>query len=85
MQSQKFRKVYIDVNTMMRKDGMVIPKFFIWEDGEKYTIDRVVYITPAASLKVGGRGIRYTAMINGQERYLFREEDRWFVEAKVME
>lgn len=22
-------------------------------------------------------------MINGQERYLFREEDRWFVEAKA--
>lgn len=84
MQTPPYRKVYIDVYTLMRKDGTVLPRFFIWEDGEKYTIDRVLHITPAASLKVGGRGIKYAAQISGRERYLFREDDRWFVEAPIM-
>ena len=84
MQTPPYRKVYMDVYTLMRKEGTVLPRFFIWEDGEKYTIDRVLHITPAASLKDGGRGIRYTAQISGRERYLFREDDRWFVEAPIM-
>lgn len=84
MQTPPYRKVYIDVYTLMRKDGTVLPGFFIWEDGEKHTIDRVLHITPAAPLKVGGRGIRYTAQTSGRERYLFREDDRWFVEAPIM-
>ena len=50
----------------------------------RYPIDCVLHITPAASLKVGGRGIRYTAQISGRERCLFREDDRWFVEAPIM-
>ena len=69
---------------MMRKDGTLLPKSFIWEDGEKYHVDKVLHITPAASLKVGGRGIRYTVKIGGAERYMFREEDRWFVEARSL-
>ena len=33
MQTPPYRKVYIDVYTLMRKDGTVLPRFFIWEDG----------------------------------------------------
>ena len=32
--------------------------------------------------EVGGGGIRYTVQINGQEKYLFNEGNKWFVEAK---
>ena len=84
MNEPKYRKVYVDVTVLMRKDGTLLPKSFRWEDGEKYPIDRVLHITPAASLKVGGRGTRYTVKINGMERYMFREEDRWFVEAPII-
>ena len=84
MDEQKYRKVYIDVITEMRRDGTVIPLRFVWEDDRRYKIDRVRHITPAASLKVGGRGMRYTVVINGQERYFFREDDRWFVEAPAL-
>ena len=80
----KYRKVYVDVFALMRQDGTLLPKGFVWEDGEKYKIDRVRHATPAASTKVGGRGIRYTVVIGGQEQYLYREEDdRWFMEAPV--
>ena len=44
----------------------------------------MIHIVPAASLKVGGRGIRYTVKIGANERYIFRDEDRWFVEAPVI-
>ena len=84
MSEQLYRKVYVDVITVMRQDGTVLPLSFLWEDGKKYKIDRVKFITPADSLKVGGRGMRYTVMINGQERFFFRDEDRWFVEVPVI-
>lgn len=83
MNEREYRKVYVDVYAVMRKDGTLLPRSFVWEDGEKYKIDRVLHITPAASLKVGGRGVRYTVSIGGKERYMFREEDRWFVEAAI--
>lgn len=82
MAEQKYRKVYVDVFALMRRDGVLLPKGFIWEDGSKHKIDRVLHAVPAASTKVGGRGIRYAVVINGMERYLYREEnDKWFMEA----
>lgn len=51
-------------------------------------VDRLKYVGPAASTRVGGNGIRYTVMINGRETYLFHEffedEGRWFMEIPVM-
>ena len=84
MYEPEYRKVYVDVFAVMKHDGTVLPRSFVWEDGERYTIDRVIHIVPAASLKVGGRGIRYTVEIGANERYIFRDEDRWFVEAPVV-
>lgn len=63
MYEPEYRKVYVDVFAVMKRDGTVLPRSFVWEDGERYTIDRVLHIVPAASLKVGGRGIRYTVKI----------------------
>ena len=84
MYEPEYRKVYVDVFAVMKRDGTVLPRSFVWEDGERYTIDRVLHIVPAASLKVGGRAIRYTVKIGMNERYIFRDEDRWFVEAPVI-
>jgi len=75
-------KVYVDVTAIFRKDGRLLPVSFVWEDGRKYEIERVLDITRAASLKAGGTGIRYTCMVHGHETYLFLEEDRWFMERK---
>ena len=66
------------------RNGTVKPRRFQWEDGAIYQIDRILHITPAASTKVGGRGIRYTVMIEGQEKYIFREDDKWFMEAPII-
>ena len=55
------------------KDGRIRPMKMVWEDGATYEIDRVLHITPAASLKVGGCGTRYTVMIEGKQRDIYDE------------
>ncbi len=76
------RKVYVDVAAMFDINGNIVPMYLKWEDGALYYVDRVLDVRRAASLKAGGTGIRYTCRIAGKERYLFLEEDKWFVEGK---
>lgn len=75
-----WQRVYIDVLTEHLKDGMVLPRRMTWVDDRQYEIDRVLAIKPCAAMKAGGHGIRYTVSILGRTRYLFREDDRFFVE-----
>lgn len=75
-------KQYIGVTAIFDEDGNLLPVNIIWSDGRKFPIDRVTDIRYAASLKAGGAGIRYTCMISGQEKHIFLEENRWFVDAK---
>lgn len=73
-------KEYIKVSAIFDCDGNLMPQFIYWGDDEKkYEIDRITDVRYAASLKAGGAGIRYTCRILGKERYLFLEENRWFV------
>ena len=82
VETTKF-KIYVDVIAEFTKNGKLRPMYLIWEDGRKYEIDRVKACQRAASRKAGGVGLRYTIMVEGQERYLFYEENyHWFVEAK---
>lgn len=79
-------KVYVAANEDRGVDGAILPRSFTWEDGTIYTIDRVVDVRKAASLKAGGVGLRYTVIINGLVKYLYLEGwengDRWFIEKK---
>ena len=85
-------KVYVQVNADFNTDGVMLPRVLIWENGEKYLIDRVVDIRQAAARKAGGQGDRYTIEVRGQISYLFFERvpqltgnviGRWFVERKA--
>ena len=85
-------KVYVQVNADFNTDGMMLPRVLIWENGEKFLIDRVVDIRQAAARKAGGQGDRYTIEVRGQISYLFFERvpqltgnviGRWFVERKA--
>lgn len=75
-------KIYVDVIVLNTKEGQVKPLAIVWMNGVKYAIDKVTQITKAASTIAGGSGLRYTCKIQGQLRYLFLEEDRWFIEKK---
>lgn len=75
-----WRKVYIIVLAEHHSDGTVWPRVMLWTDGREYAIDRIIDSKPCAATKAGGHGIRYAVMIRGHLRYLYREEDKWFVE-----
>ena len=44
-------KVYVDVVAEFRKDGKLVPIFFTWKDGRKYSIDRILKIERCTSRK----------------------------------
>jgi len=71
-------KVYVTVIEKREADGRLIPLILIWEDGEKYRIDKVLDVCRAASLKGGGVGWRYEVRIGGQTTYMWLEDNRWF-------
>lgn len=75
-------KVFVDVTATFTKGGNLLPLWFIWEDGKRYEIDKVFDNKKAASLKVGGQGMRYRCRVSGKDVYLFLEEGRWFMEGK---
>ena len=76
-------KVYVDVLAEFTREGFLRPCRITWEDGRKYTIDRVKRCERRASRKAGGMGLMYTCMVAGQEVNLFYEENqRWFVTRK---
>lgn len=76
------RKVFVEVFAVFDTLGYVHPLKLKWEDGRTFEVDRVLEVCPAASLKVGGKGIRYTCSIMGRQTYLFLDKDRWFVEGR---
>ena len=63
--------VYVDVVAEFRTDGQLVPIFFTWEDGRKYSIDRILKIERCASRKAGGVGMMYTCMIPVSYTHLF--------------
>lgn len=75
-----YKKTYVEVTARFTTDGDILPVKILWNDGRIFFIDRVLDIRPAASLKAGGAGIRYTCRIEGKQSYLFLEENRFFVE-----
>ena len=76
-------KIYVSVELVVDEEGRILPTAIIWEDGHKFGIDKVKDVRYAASQKAGGIGTRYTCMIMGQERYLYFEDPKWFVEKTV--
>ena len=72
-------KQYVSVTAKFDPDGNILPLKINWDDGRTFYIDRITDIRYAASLKAGGAGIRYTCRIKQNEKYLFLEDNRWFI------
>lgn len=87
-------KIYVTVSAEWDGDGNITPTAIHWADGTLYTIDRVLAVDQAASMRAGGFGLRYKVRLSceeqgvfGKVRYLFLEKglqpERWFVEGKT--
>ena len=48
------RKVTVRVLAEFNEQGQLLPRSITWEDGRQYSIDRILDVRQAASLKVGG-------------------------------
>lgn len=73
-------KKYVNVVTLIDKEGNLKPLILVWDDGTKYPIDKILDVRKAAS-QVGGCGIRYECRIANANRNLFYERNRWFLES----
>lgn len=82
---QTRRKRYVKVTADFEEDGTLTPLSITWEDGRCFPIDRILDKRQAASLKVGGNGVRYLVRIGESEAFLYYESPRWFVEEKIWE
>lgn len=76
-------KRYVGVVSETDTAGNTWPKQIIWQDGARYDVDKVLAVRPAWSQKALAKGLRYSIRVEGQETYLYYENPRWFVEAKV--
>ena len=92
MNEQRAIKVYVRVTAVFAEDGLMLPRYLVWEDGVKYKIYRVGDIKQAAAMRCGGQGDRCTIYIGGKQSYLYFERNcsltgnnlgRWFVERRV--
>ena len=79
------RKTYVEVVVNFSPEGAITPLKVVWADGRSFEIERVVDCRKAASLKVGGRGMRYLVQICGKNTFLYHEGPAWFVEEIVPE
>lgn len=74
-------KVYVGVETYTDEEGHVRPQTVHWTDGRRFEIQKVLDERRAACIQAGGKGLRYTCLINGRTAFLFFEGPRWFVNA----
>jgi len=77
------RKKYVPVIVRFEAEGKLRPLMIEFDESRKYPVDRVLDVRRAACESVGGVGDRYTCRIQGQERYLWFEKGRWFVEERA--
>lgn len=77
-------KQYVSVTAKFDPDGNVIPLSIHWKDGRSFPIERITDVRYASSPRSGGAGIRYTCRIMTKEKYLFLDENRWFVECNAV-
>jgi hypothetical protein len=73
-------KEYVSVTAIFGEDGSLLPVTINWDDGRKFEIKKITDIRFAHSLKSGGAGLRYTCLINNHTKYLYLEDNRWFVD-----
>ena len=68
-------KKYVPVTVRFDTDGKMRPLLIEFDEGQTFTIDKILEVRRAACQSVGGVGDRYTCRIQGQETYLWQKRD----------
>ena len=80
--STQRKKRYVPVIVRFDADGKLRPQIIEFDEAHKYAINKVLDVHRAACQTVGGVGDRYTVQVQGKERYLWFERDKWFIEER---
>lgn len=84
-------KIYVEVIAAFKKEGLLLPRTIVWEDGRTFPVEKILDLRPAPAQKAGGQGDRYTILVGGRLSFLFFERStavtgnnlgRWFVEKR---
>jgi len=70
-------RVSVAVNCSVDTDGIMIPLSIRWQDGRRWEIERVLHTCRSPDLSF--TGIRYTVLIGGAEKHLYRDDTQWYV------
>ena len=73
----------IAVRCSVDTDGVITPLLIHWEDGRELEIERVLHTCRSPDFSF--EGTRYTVLIGGMEKYLYRDGTRWYVNAQMRE
>lgn len=71
-------KVYVKVDYQILIGGTIRPIRIHWNDDRTWEIKKVLH---SCSSTYDYEGIRYTILIGSAERYLYRVDDKWYVES----
>ncbi len=69
----------VKVETQVKKSGQLTIHKVIWQDKREYKVQRVLHI--CKHLDENKEVLRYTILIEGKQRYLFRDKDKWYVKS----
>lgn len=76
-------KIYVRVWSETDPEGKITPLALEWTDGQRFEIDKVLETRRAVpqGVDIADTSMRYTVLLYGRRRFLYREEKtcRWFV------
>ena len=76
------KKVYVKVDYQILLGGVIRPVVIHWYDGRTWAIKKTLHICTSGD---DFEGIRYTVLIENEEKYLYRIGDKWYVESILTE
>ena len=77
-----YEKIYVKVIAEFNLNGGMRPTEVVWKDGRRFEVERLKFKERAPCKTGGVLPVRYTVIINGEQKYLYfdRDNERFFVE-----
>ena len=72
------KRIYVKVDYQVLVGGAIRPVRIHWYDGRTWEIKKTLHSCASVD---DFEGIRYTVLIGNAEKYLYRIDDKWYVEA----
>lgn len=71
------KRVNVSGEVLIEPDGVIVPRVIRWYDGREWKVDRILHTCRSPDGEF--TGTRYTVLIGGTEKYLYRDNTTWYV------